>query len=342
MASAYFKEFAIENGLTIDYGYMFGYYKGFFISIKETLGSTKYLNINCQLGTEKETLKRVLSVFTDEENNDLQKYCISNYKFESEYLQFTFELQGDKSKLIIEFLNRFITSFQKNILVNKVICPVCQKEMSTEEIKNATIVDNKGILFPSHKDCYETKVQEIKEKSKKEVSEENKDDKYSKGLLGSILFSLIYMAILIVVFVFTQLVIMNAEEDDSFVRILQYFPVLMALLACPLIYKGYDIFKGKKGTTKYIIILWTVIISTFIGTFFGFVTSLLTVVKDQTVLDLAKLVIQLITGSYQRFRWGFYLYIIISEGFAILSMVFKFSGKEEMEKASENTFEKLE
>ena len=131
-------------------------------------------------------------------------------------------------------------------------------------------------------------------------------------------------------------------EGDNFVRILQYAPGLAALGACPLIYAGYDAFKGKKGTTKYIIILWTVIISTLLGTFFGFVASLLTLETGKSFVELVKLVLQLLSGSYQRFRWGFYIYIFASEGFAILSMVFKFSGKEEMDKANKNTFEKLE
>lgn len=45
MASAYFRQFAIDNHLTVDYGYMYGFYKNFYISLKETLGSTKYLYI---------------------------------------------------------------------------------------------------------------------------------------------------------------------------------------------------------------------------------------------------------------------------------------------------------
>ena len=120
----------------------------------------------------------------------------------------------------------------------------------------------------------------------------------------------------------------------------------MALFACPLIYKGYDTFKGTKGTVKYIIILWTVIITTLLGTFFGFVASLLVLDTGISFEELLKLVVQLITCKDIKcstsFRWGFYLYIIIALGLSILSMVFKFSGKEEMEEANSGTFEKLD
>ena len=40
MASAYFRNFAIEHGLTVDYGYMYGKYKDFYISLKESLRFT--------------------------------------------------------------------------------------------------------------------------------------------------------------------------------------------------------------------------------------------------------------------------------------------------------------
>ena len=37
-----------------------------------------------------------------------------------------------------------------------------------------------------------------------------------------------------------------------------------------------------------------------------------------------------------------WLYIIIAMGLSVLSMVFKFSGKSEMDEANSNTFEKLD
>jgi hypothetical protein len=116
-----------------------------------------------------------------------------------------------------------------------------------------------------------------------------------------------------------------------------------------MIYHGYDLFKGTKGTTKYIIILWTVIITTLLGTFLGFVMSLLIAVPGIDFFTLADMVIRLITckdinasNSTESFRWLFYLYIIVALGLSILSMVFKFSGKEEMAEANSGTFEKLD
>ena len=54
MASAYFRQFAIDHGLTVDYGYMYGKYRDFYISLKETLGSTKTLCIITHLAEDKE------------------------------------------------------------------------------------------------------------------------------------------------------------------------------------------------------------------------------------------------------------------------------------------------
>ena len=101
MASAYFRQFAIDNHLTVDYGYMYGNYKDFYISLRETLGSTKILTIITKLGQDKENLKKVLSVFNEVE---LPKYRITNLERKDEYLQFTFEIGNDNAHLVSEFL----------------------------------------------------------------------------------------------------------------------------------------------------------------------------------------------------------------------------------------------
>lgn len=342
MASAFFKQFAIDNHLTIDYGYMYGKYRDFYISLKETLGSTKILYIITRIGTNKDDLKKVLSVFDEEE---LPKYCISDLKIQNNYLQFTFELSNDKSSLIIEFIDKFIESYINNDLIIETICPICNKTIFKDD--NIAIVDIAGILTPTHIDCYEIGKEKVKKKVVEKEKELNKDTKgYLSGLLGAITFGLIYIFILILSFFFMQFILKNADSEDGFVAIFQYVPVLSALSACPLIYYGYDLFKGKKGTSKYLIILITVIVTTLFGTFFGFVFSLLILDTGNSFVELLDLVKKLIaaeeiTGSVN-FRWGFYLYIFVALGLSILSMVFKFSGKNEMEEANSNTFEKLD
>lgn len=341
MASAYFRQFAIDNHLTIDYGYMYGYYKNFYISLKETLGSTKILYVMTDLGSDKENLKRVLSIFDETE---LPKYCITDMKREDNYLQFTFELSNDKCNLIVEFLDKFALSFFQNGLFAETLCPICKKPISSND--KFITVDIAGILTPIHEDCYSKGKEEAKQKVKEKNAELNKDTKgYQSGILGAVLYSLIYVAILILSFFFIQFILNNSSGDD-FVVILQYLPVLFGLAACPIIYAGYERFKGRKGTYKYIIILICVIVSTLLGTFFGFVASLLLLNTGNSFLELLELVGKLISckdiqGSTS-FRWGFYLYIIIALGLSILSMVFKFSGKSEMDEANSNTFEKLD
>lgn len=342
MASSYFRQFAIDNHLTVDYGYMYGKYRNLFISLKETLGSTKILYIMGEFGKDKDTLRKVLSVFSEEE---LPKYCITDLKVLDNYLQFTFEINNDKCHLIAEFLNKFIDSCIENNVTLAIKCPICGKDIVEGE--NMITVDISGVLTPSHGECFEKGKEEAKKKVEEKNKELNKDTKGIKnGLLGAIVFGLIYMLILIGSFFFVQFILNNAADDDNFVLILQYFPVLAALLACPIIYYGYDVFKGPKGTYKYIIVLWTVLITTLLGTFLGFVASLLLVADDVSFIELLELVGRLITckdiNGSTSFRLMFYLYIIIAMGLSVLSMVFKFSGKSEMDEANSNTFEKLD
>ena len=68
--------------------------------------------------------------------------------------------------------------------------------------------------------------------------------------------------------------------------------------------------------------------------------------KNNSFVELLELVAKLITckdiNGVQSFRWGFYVYMVVAVGLASLSMVFKFSGKKEMEEANSSTFEKLD
>ena len=342
MASAYFRNFAIEHGLTVDYGYMYGKYKDFYISLKESLGSTKTLYIITKLGDNVENLKEVLSVYDEEE---LPKYCITNMKREPNYLEFTFELTTANCGLIVEFLDKFIESYRYRGLDVSTYCPICNEKINSDE--KVAIIDISGILTPTHDSCYEKGKEQAKAKAKERQQEVNKDSKgYLNGLAGALVYSLIYVAILIGLFCFIQFVISNNTTGGNFILLLQYAPVLVCLAACPLIYAGYDAFKGTKGTTKYIVILWCVIISTLLGTFFGFVVSLLIAVPGVSFIELLELVGQLITckdiSGSTSFRWGFYVYIVVGMLLSILSMVFKFSGKQAMDEANQGTFEKLD
>lgn len=341
MASAYFKKFAIDNGLTIDYGYMYGKYKNFYISLKESLGSMKTLYIITNIGKNKEDLKEVFKVYSEEE---IPTYCITDMKVLDTSIQITFELDNSKSDLIVEFLDKFIASCNEKLGEHITYCPICKQKITNDD--KVAIIDIAGILTPAHENCYDKGKEQVKEEVIKKDKEINKDTKgYKNGLLGAILYGLIYMAILIILFFFMQFILIHSDSGTN-VAIFQYLPVLAALSACPIVYTGYDTFKGKKGTTKYIIILWVVIISTLLGTFLGFVASLLVLDTGNSFIELLQLIGRLITckdvSGYPTFRWGFYLYIVIALGLAILSMVFKFSGKKEMDEANSSTFEKLD
>lgn len=345
VASSFFKQFAIENHLTIDYGYLYGKYKNFYISIKETIGSSKHLFIITQLAQEKEKLKRVLSTYNDE----LPKYCICDMKREENYLQFTFNLSNDNASLIVEFLDKFIEAYTKEEEV-KTICPFCKQALKANEA--ISWIDYQGVLMPTHDECFGKKATEIKEEIKEKEKVINKDrHNYFIGFLGNFLFSLIYIGILILGFFFIQFILNNSSSSSNIpfedvkmsLTILQYAPVLLALCACPLCYAGYELFKGKKGTGKFLIILFTSIVATLIGTFLGFICSLTMVATDQSLSELFKLVTTLLkpTNGYKSFRSAFYVYIAIGLVLSIVSMAFKFANKKEQEEANATTIEKL-
>ena len=157
MASAYFKQFAIDNQLTVDYGYMYGKYRDFYISLKESIGSTRILTISTTICQNVDNLKKVLSVFTEDE---LPKYCITDMKRENNYIQFTFEILADKAKLIHEFLDKFIDSYIESGLEVAIICPICNEKILPDD--EVVTIDMGGILTPVHNACYEKKNEEKK------------------------------------------------------------------------------------------------------------------------------------------------------------------------------------
>lgn len=348
MASSFFKQFAIENHLTVDYGYLYGKYKNFYISVKETIGSSKYLVIITQLAQDKEKLKKVLSTYGEE----LPKYCICDMKREDNYLQFTFSLSNDNASLIVEFLDKFIEAFTKEEKEVKTTCPLCHKELKNDE--QISWIDYQGVLTPTHDDCFGKKAEELKETIKEHEKQINKDrHNYFIGFLGTFVFALIYVGVLILGFFFIQFILNNASSSSSNIpfedvtmslTILQYAPVLLALCACPLCYTGYELFKGKKGTGKFLIVLFTSLIATLVGTFLGFVISLTMVATDQSLKELFELVATLLkpTNGYKAFRSAFYVYIAVGVILSIISMLFKFSNKKELEEANATTIEKLD
>ncbi len=347
MASSFFRQFAIDNSLTVDYGYTFGKYKGFYISIKESIGSSKNLCIITNIGNDKEKLKKVLSCYGD----NLAKYCIVDMKAMDRYLTFSFNLSNDKCSLIVEFIDKFIESYINNGLEIETICPICNKKILDGE--KMSIIDYQGILTPTHDNCFNTGKEQLKEKVEENLKEINKDRKgYLNGVLGAFVFSLIYVAIMIVAFIFFQFISSNISSDTTYpfadasmgAQIFQYIPSLIAMSASPLISLGYDLFKGKKGTGKFFAVMPFAIVMSIIGTFLGFGIALATVYAGQlSVGTIFKTIFTLLLdSSYKSFRIGFFIYELIAILLSSFSLIFNFTSKKEQADANASTFEKLE
>ena len=317
MASPYFKKFAIDHQLTADYGYIFGWYQNFYISIKEGL-SYKILTIITKLGEKKDLLKEVLQVF----ENDLEKFCLTDNRFENTYLQFTFNLNHDKSSLVIDFLDRFIQSYHDHNLKVETICPICNQSIDVQKEK------------------IEKKVQENIEKV-------NKDRSTSKGVLGAILFGLILIILMIAFYSLKELLLSEytqiGEEGlrpEGSANLFHYLPSLLGLAAPFLVDAGYNLFKGTKGNTRYGVVIIVTYVATIIGIWFGFTLSISFLISDFSYFELVPLILQMI-GAYPSFRTSFVLFAVLTLVFTTIGILLKFANSKEARESEISTFDKL-
>ncbi len=341
MASPYFKKFAIDHQLTADYGYIFGWYQNFYISIKEGL-SYKILTIITKLGEKKDLLKEVLQVF----ENDLEKFCLTDNRFENTYLQFTFNLNHDKSSLVIDFLNRFIQSYHNHNLKVETICPICNRSIDVQKEKIDSI-NYSGIITPVHENCYNHGKEKIEKKVQENIEKVNKDRSTSKGVLGAILFGLILIILMIAFYSLKELLLSEytqiGEEGlrpEGSANLFHYLPSLLGLAAPFLVDAGYNLFKGTKGNTRFGVVIIVTYVATIIGIWFGFTLSISFLISDFSYFELVPLILQMI-GAYPSFRTSFVLFAVLTLVFTTIGILLKFANSKEARESEISTFDKL-
>ncbi len=343
MASAFIRNFAIENNLTVDYGYAYGWYKNFYVSIKEGMTS-KTLTINTKLGEDKELLKTVLSVF----EKDLEKFCLTDNKFEDNYLQFTFNLNNDKYPLLIDFLDRFIDSYLKNDLKVQTYCDICKKPI-LQETQEVSTINKQGIIYPVHSDCFEKGKEKIQQKVQENLDKINKDKSTLKGFAGALIFSLIFVILLIGVYTlkesllseYSELISESGQDSDFGASLFHYLPCLLGLAAPFLICAGYDIFKGTKGNRRYAFVITLTYIATIVGIWFGFTLSIYFFIEGFTYAELVPQIIQ-IMKIYPDFRTSFVTFAVLTLVLTTVGIIIKFAGSKEAKDAEIATFDKLD
>ncbi len=341
MASPYFKKFAIDHQLTADYGYIFGWYRNFYISIKEGL-SYKILTIITKLGEKKESLKEVLQVF----NDDLEKFCLTDNRFENSYLQFTFNLNHDKASLVIDFLDRFIQSCQNQQIEIVSYCPICNQKIDplTEKISS---INYSGIISPVHETCYHQGKVKIEKKVQENIQKVNEGRSTFKGIMGAILFGLILIGLMIGFYSLKELLLSEYTQigedgirPEGSANLFHYLPSLLGLAAPFLIDAGYNLFKGTKGNTRFGVVILTTYIATLLGIWFGFTLSIAFLIPETSYFDLVPLIIQMI-GAYPSFRTSFVLFAALTLVFTTIGILLKFANSKEAAESEIATFDKL-
>ncbi len=339
MASIFIKNFAIENDLTVDYGYTYGWYRGFYISIKEGM-SYKILTIITKLGDDKENLKKVLTSF----NEDLEKYCVNDSQFNSEYLQFTFNLNNDKAKLVVEFIDKFIDFYRDNALDETTFCHLCNKPI--EQGEKVSTVDVQGILYPVHENCYEQGKEKMQKSAKEKYAEINKNRSFVKGLIGAILFSILFVAILIGMYTLKEYLLTELSSDTSSydtnaANLFHYLPSLLGIAAPFLIDAGYQLLKGTRGNKRYATIIICSYVAAMLGIWFGFSLSIFFLIEgDYTYGEIVSQIMQ-IMKIYPSFRLSFIIFAVLTLVFTTVGVIIKFTTTKEVQESEIATIDKL-
>ena len=132
----------------------------------------------------------------------------------------------------------------------------------------------------------------------------------------------------------------NAEGISQ--NAFQYLPLLLTLASVPLICYGYEVFGGKIGTHKYLIVLLFSFISSLIGVVFGVFLSFIMVIDTSgwEFWELFKAVFETLY-IYKSTQLMLFLSIGISLLLTAISIAFKFGSYKEIKESEKETIEKL-
>ncbi len=214
--------------------------------------------------------------FSDNEENSIKKYEMSE-AFSNElveYSVFDYSISEDGMRVysngsiptFLKLLDRCVALLKENEIKGIEYCSKCGNKFGSRKPKKVTI-KKENYLMCEH--CAIDIVEEVNNASTQKANDNN-NDKPFKGIVGSLLFSLIGVAIYFVLYYFLS----PAIGESSFSEV-RYIFCICGFLVSLLSYYGYRIFCKKISLPAYITVSVNAILFTAIGQYIGIVFEFL-------------------------------------------------------------------
>lgn len=257
MIGSNFKKFAEENGLKVSNGVAYGDFRGYAVTLSEGSGwkmiviSTKFPEF-AQKGEMQAEFNGI----------DLQKqYRVNKLEFLDDGIVIGFTDNPGTMGKLKEFVDFFFPLLDKHGATGVNVCPECGMELDYDG--KWKLVN--GVAMHLHDGCA-AKLQH--EADTEEAVKQENEGSYGKGTIGALLGAII------------------GAIPWAIVQYFGYITAIIGLLIGWLAKKGYDLFHGKNGKGKIVILIISAIIGVIIGNFGSDVIYLIGAVRDGSIAGM--------------------------------------------------------
>ncbi len=249
--------FYYTDGKTSDKSHVYAIYNGYLVTVYEK-GNKKIVYFNFRLPEGEENALKKLNM-SEYFSTKIDEGLISNYSIDEDGLRVY------STADTVEFLK--LIEDCADLLMNNDIrgvkyCSKCGNGFGSRHPKKVTS-NCENHLMCEH--CAINAIEEANERAQQKSAEESQD-KIWKGILGSVLFSLIGVLVYFILYYWV-----SPAVNSSGLNEIRYIFCAAGFIVSLLSYYGYRIFCKKISLAAYITIPATSLISTAIGQYLGVV-----------------------------------------------------------------------
>ena len=245
-----FKKFAKEYGMQVDKGVAYGTLGGYTATLNEGSGWKQIV-----FATAIPDSVKAMELQTQLNGVDLRKaYRVTELNIAPKFIQVMFHDNPGTMKKIRAFLEFFLPMLEQAGAVKANICPECGCEVIGGCWKLVG-----GVAYYMHTACADKVCREISEEEEQEKQE--RTGNYFTGLIGALLGSAIGAVLWSVILYFG------------------YVTSLVGLVIGFLAEKGYNLFRGKQGKGKIVILILAILLGVLVGNFGADVITLVQMIS---------------------------------------------------------------
>lgn len=239
------KKYALENGLKVSKGVGYGNFRGYAATLSEGSGykqviiTTKFTNV----GADDALLAELNAV------NIQRTYRVQSLNITPNGIQIVFSDTIGTMNKIKEFMDFFVPLLDKYGATGWNICAECGGEVTAGRWE---LIE--GVAHYMHESCASSVKSQIAEAD--QARKDQDTGSYVTGTVGAVLGALLGAVVW------------------GIVLCMGFVASLVGLLIGWLSNKGYDLFKGKMGKGKLVILILAVIVGVLAGTVGGYGASL--------------------------------------------------------------------